>query len=91
MVFSSCGKENQQINYNTGVLASQEYVQSQQMMNLILNTYFKSITDSLLIVAHESEIDGAYVTYAETPEEKLVIEYLIGDAATIAGISGPER
>lgn len=75
VVLSSCGKENQQIDYNTGVLASQEYVESQQMMNLLLNTYFKSITDSLLIVDHQTEIDGAMVTYSETPEERLVIYY----------------
>jgi hypothetical protein len=75
ILLSSCGKENQQIDYNTGVLASQEYVQSQQMMNLLLNTYFKSITDSLLIVDHHTEIDGAIVTYSETPEERLVIYY----------------
>lgn len=75
MLLSSCGKENQQIDYNTGVLASQEYVQSQQMMNLLLNTYFKSITDSLLIVDHHTEIDGATVTYSETPEEQLEIYY----------------
>lgn len=72
---SSCSKENQQIDYNIGVLASQEYVQSQQMMNQLLNTYFKSITDSLLIVDHQSEIDGAMVTYTENPDEKIVIDY----------------
>ena len=71
IILSSCGKENQQIDYNTGVLASQEYVQSQLMMNLLLNTYFKSITDSVLIVDHHAEVDGAIVTYSETPEERL--------------------
>jgi hypothetical protein len=45
------------------------------MMNLLLNTYFKSITDSMLIVEHTSEIDGAVVNYTENPEEKIVIEY----------------
>lgn len=71
----SCSKENQQIDYNIGILASQEYVQSQQMINLLLNTYFKSISDSLLIVDHESEIDGAIVTYTENPVEKIAINY----------------
>lgn len=75
IILSSCGKKNQQIDYNIGVFASQEYVQSQQMMNLLLNTYFKSITDSLLIINHFSEIDGAEVSYFETPEEKIVIAY----------------
>jgi hypothetical protein len=75
IIISSCGKENEQIDYNVGVLASQEYVQSQQMMNLLLNTYFKSISDSLLIVNHHSEIDCADVSYFETPEEKIVINY----------------
>jgi hypothetical protein len=75
IILSSCGKENEQVDYNVGVLASQEYVQSQQMMNLLLNTYFKSITDSLLIVDHHSEIDGAVVVYSETPEEKIVMDY----------------
>ena len=75
IILSSCGKENQQIDYNTGVLAAQEYVQSQLMMNLLLNTYFKSITDSVLIVDHHAEVDGAIVTYTETPEERLLIYY----------------
>mgnify|MGYP001255522956 CR=1 FL=1 len=75
IIFSSCGKENEQIDYNVGVLASQEYVQSQQMMNLLLNTYFKSITDSLLIFNYHSEIDGAVVVYSDTPEEKIVMDY----------------
>ncbi len=75
VMFSSCGKENQQIDYNVGVLASQEYVQSQQMMDLLLNTYFKSITDSLLIVDYSSSVDGATVTYRNTPGETIIINY----------------
>ncbi len=74
-LISSCGKENQQIDYNVGVLASQEYVQSQQMMDLLLNTYFKSITDSLLIVDYSSSIDGATITYHAAPEETIIISY----------------
>jgi len=74
-LISSCSKKNQQIDYNIGVLASQEYVQSQQMMDLVLNTYFKSITDSLLIFDYSSSIDGGIINYYEDPEERIVIEY----------------
>jgi len=74
-LISSCSKKNQQIDYNIGVLASQEYVQSQQMMDLLLNTYFKSITDSLLIFDYSSSIDGGIINYYEDPEERIVIEY----------------
>ncbi len=45
LLFASCGKENEQIDYNTGVLASQEYVESQQIMDLLLNTYFKRLIE----------------------------------------------
>ncbi len=85
LLISACGKKNQQIDYNVGVLASQEYVQSQQMMDLLLNTYFKSITDSLLITDYSSFIDGATVTYHATPEETIVITYPPWDCVDSCG------
>ncbi len=45
------------------------------MMDLLLNTYFKSITDSLLIFDYTSSIDGGIINYYENPEERIVIEY----------------
>ena len=70
-----CHKKNQEINYNTGITASQQYASARQMMDLLMNTYFKSITDSVLLTDFSSHIDGATVSYIESPVQTIIIEY----------------
>ncbi len=78
LMLSSCHKKNEQIDYNIGIAASQQYVSARQMMNLLMNTYFKSITDSVLLTGFSSHIDGAAVRYSEYPEQTIVIDYSSG-------------
>ena len=71
---SSCHKENTSFDYVQTIETVSDYVESQQMTDLILNTYFKSITDSTLFTDGTSEIDGADVSYSANPA-KIIIEY----------------
>jgi hypothetical protein len=75
VLLASCHKKNQQIDYNAGIAASQQYVSARQMMDLLMNTYFKSITDSVLLTDFTSRIDGATVRYSENPEQVITIDY----------------
>jgi len=38
LMLSSCHKKNEQIDYNIGIAASQQYVSARQMMNLLMNS-----------------------------------------------------
>lgn len=71
---SSCHKENTSFDYNQTIETVSDYVEAQQMTNLLLNTYFKSITDSILFADGTAEIDGADVSYSSNPA-KIIIEY----------------
>ena len=72
----SCQKtDNQAISYQKGIETSQTYVLSQQMTTSLLNTYFKAITDSILIADGMNKIDGAVVTFEKTPPQKLKFKY----------------
>jgi hypothetical protein len=71
---TSCHKENTSFNYNQAIETVSSYVEAQQMTDLLLNTYFKSISDSTLLTSGISEIDGANVTYTISPA-KIVINY----------------
>jgi hypothetical protein len=73
---SSCKKnENTYQNYNITIAATKDYVIGQHMMVLILNTYFKSITDSLLLATGRSDIDGAAVYLKGWDPDTLLIRY----------------
>lgn len=74
LVFFSCKKENTRYSYQTGIEGAQSYVEAQQFMTQILNTYFKSLTDSVLKVDGKSKIDGADVYYYTDPE-RLAFKY----------------
>jgi len=71
---TSCHKENTSFNYNQAIETVGSYVEAQQMTDLLLNTYFKSITDSTLLASGESVIDGANVTFTVNPT-KIIINY----------------
>ena len=75
LMLTACHKKNQEINYNTGITASQQYTSARQMMDLLMNTYFKSITDSVLLTDFSSHIDGATVSYSEEPQQTIIIDY----------------
>jgi hypothetical protein len=76
LLFSSCKKdENTYRSYNPSIDAAHDYVIGQQMMVLILNTYYKSITDSLLLTTGRSNIDGAAVYLQEWNPDTLLIRY----------------
>jgi len=75
VVGGSCNKnKNTWFNYNDGINASQNFVAGEQMMVLLMNTYFKSITDSALFATGKSKIDGADVYYNDTVKS-ILIEY----------------
>ena len=74
LITSSCHKENTSFDYNQAVETVSDYVEAQQMTDLILSTYFKAITDSTLLTNGASEIDGAFVTCMDS-STKIVIEY----------------
>ena len=74
LLSSSCHKENTSFNYNQAIETVGSYVEAQQMTDMLLNTYFKSITDSTLLASGESVIDGANVTYIVNPA-KIIIDY----------------
>jgi len=71
----ACQKQNTNVDYNGGVKAARHYVFAQQMMVQLLDTYFKSLTDSSLIATDRSLIDGAQIFYYAPPEERILIEY----------------
>lgn len=73
-ILTFCSKKNTSFDYNQAIETVSDYVESQQMMDLLLNTYFKSITDSLLLTDGIAEIDGADVSYSINPA-RIVIEY----------------
>ena len=76
LFFSSCKKDdNTYHSYNPSIAATKDYVVGQQMMVLILNTYFKSITDSLLLATGRSDIDGAAVYLHGWNSDTLLIRY----------------
>ncbi len=77
LFISSCKKDdNSYYSYNTGIDATKDYVIGQQMMVLILNTYFKSISDSLLLnTGHNNNIDGANVYLKSGVNDTLIIRY----------------
>lgn len=71
----SCRKQNTFIDYNPAIVASQEFVSNQQMMDQILNTYFKSLTDSTLRADGHAEIDGAWVSINYSPYLFMEFQY----------------
>ncbi len=64
---SSCRDKNTQFDYNQAIETVHDYVEVQQMTNLLLQTYLKAINDSLLFSDLNSVIDGAYVTLTTQP------------------------
>ena len=76
LFISSCHKENTSLDFNQSVETIRDYVEAQQMTDLLLNTYFKSITDSTLLTDGIAEIDGASVIYSVNPA-KIIIDYYI--------------
>ncbi len=64
---ASCRKENTSIDYNVYIETVGDYVEAQQMTDLLMKTYFKSITDSLLLTDSTAKIDGADVTLTSNP------------------------
>lgn len=77
LFFASCKDNNTYFSYNKEVTAANDYVIGQQMMVLILNTYFKSISDSLLLATGKSHIDGANIYYGGAEFDTLLIRYPI--------------
>lgn len=71
---SSCHKKNTSFDYNEVIETVSDYVESQQMTDLLLNTYFKSISDSILLADGSAVIDGADVSLTLNPA-KIIIEY----------------
>lgn len=72
----SCSKDkNSYISYHRGIESSQQYVYAQQMMTQVFNTYFKSITDSLLMANGKTNIDGAEVIFTDDFEKSIQIRY----------------
>lgn len=67
LIIASCHKENTSFDYNQAIETVSDYVEAQQMTDLLLNTYFKSITDSTLLTDGIAEIDGADVSYTTDP------------------------
>lgn len=67
LAFSSCHKKNTEFDYNQAVETVHDYVEAQQMTNLLLATYFKAISDSILLVDSIATIDGAEVTLTSNP------------------------
>lgn len=74
IIITSCSKKNTSFDYNQTVETISGYVEAQQMTDLLLNTYFKAITDSLVLADGIAEIDGANVSYSSDPA-KIIIEY----------------
>lgn len=75
LFFSSCHKKNTSFDFNQAIETVSDYVEAQQMTDLLLNTYFKSITDSTLLTDGEAEIDGANISYSTDPAI-IIINYL---------------
>jgi len=72
----SCNKVgNSYISFHRGVESSKQYTEAQQMMTQIMNTYFKSITDSLLLKTGTSWVDAAKIRQYHDTLNHLVIEY----------------
>ena len=74
---TSCHKKNTEFDYNLAIETVHDYVEAQQMTNLLLLTYFKAITDSTLMADSISIIDGAAVTLISDPST-MVFEYYNG-------------
>lgn len=74
---TSCHKKNTEFDYNQAVATTHDYVEAQQMTNLLLATYFKAITDSTLFTDSISIIDGAEVTLTSSPT-KIEFNYFNG-------------
>ena len=70
----ACRKENTRFSYKDGIEGARSFTTAQQMMAQLLNTYFKSLTDSALISGNPAKIDGADVFYYQDPE-RLLIKY----------------
>ena len=64
---TSCHKKNTEFDYSQAVETVHDYVEAQQMTNLLLATYFKAISDSTLITDSISFFDGAKVTLTSNP------------------------
>jgi len=76
LIWISCHKnKNTFVNYQKGINASKYYAQGQQMMTLLMNTYFKSISDSVLFADGKSKIDGADIFYFDEPIQRILIQY----------------
>lgn len=73
-IVPSCHKKNTSFDYNLAIETVHDYVEAQQMTDLLLNTYFKSITDSTLLADGFAMIDGANVNCSANPH-KIVIDY----------------
>jgi hypothetical protein len=71
----SCKKQNSLIDYNPAVKASEEFAANQQMMTQILNTYFKSLSDSALWANGNANIDGARVSIKYLPVLMMEFQY----------------
>ena len=72
----SCNKtENSYDSFHRGMESSKQYVDAQQMMTQIMNTYFKSITDSLLLNTGTSWVDAANIRQYNDTLNHLIIEY----------------
>lgn len=74
LIVVSCKKENTRYSYQDGIEGAQNFVVAQQMMTQLLNTYFKSLTDSVLLADKQAKIDGADVYYYDEPE-RILIKY----------------
>jgi len=73
LMFSfACKKENTRFSYQDGINGAKSFVTAQQMMVQLLNTYFKSLTDSAFLAGNSVKIDGADVLYFEDPERILI-------------------
>ncbi len=76
LVFSTCNKEeNTRYDYNKGIEASRSFVTAEQMTVQLLNTFFKSITDSVLMADGMAKIDNGDVFYYSEPQESIEIRY----------------
>ncbi len=75
LLFTACKDNNTYISYNREIDATNDYVTGQQTIVLLLNTYFKSISDSLLLADGQNTIDGANVSYNGGADDTLFIRY----------------
>jgi hypothetical protein len=76
ITISACHKKNTSFDYSQAVETTSDYVEAQQMTNLILLTYFKSLRDSTLQADSIAVIDGAVVTMHSNPNT-IKIDYFV--------------